>query len=286
MAGIVFVVRTVVTRKDEVSAAWSALEPPALAAAVALGVLAMWWIGRTWSRMLALRGHHLPARRTLAWYFTGQLGKYIPGGIWPVVGRSEMAVRGGVDRPVAYAATTLSMATTYAAAAVAGGLASIVSWTYPPVGGAVAAVTLAAISLSGSQRVGALVARIAPRIGPLPRPDDLARLAIVHVPAWILISLSTSVTASAFGADVGLAHMMCASSLSWLAGFVVVGVPGGIGVREAAFTALLSPSVPAGVAVSIALASRVVFIVVDVGAALVFGLVAGRSGVRPGSAEA
>lgn len=286
VAGVAFVARTVVSRSDEVAKAWSALEPPALALAVALGAAAMWWIGRTWGQLLALRGHRMPARRALAWYFTGQLGKYIPGGIWPVVGRSEMAARGGVDRPVAYAATTLSMATTYASAALVGGVASILSWTYPAVGGIVLAITVAAILTSGSSRLAAVAGRVISSVGAVPGPGALGRLVVVHVPAWIMIALSTSVTATAFGADVGVTHMMCAASLSWLAGFVVVGVPGGLGVREAAFTALLSPSVPAGVAVSVALASRVVFIVVDVGAALVSGLVAGRSGVRHGSAEA
>ena len=286
VAGVVFVVRTLVSRWDEVRSAWSLLEPPGLILSVALGAAAMWWIGRAWTRLLALRGHQVPARRALAWYFTGQLGKYVPGGIWPVVGRSEMATRGGVDRPVAYAATTLSMATTYGAAALVGGVGSIVSWTYPVVGAAVLAATVLAVLLSGSSRLAAVTTRIAPRLGPLPSPGTLGRVVIVHVPAWILISLSTSVTATAFGADVGVTHMLCASSLSWLAGFVVVGVPGGLGVRELAFTALLSPSVPAGMAVSVALASRVVFIVVDVGAALVSGLVAGRSAMRGGSAEA
>lgn len=286
LAGVVFVVRTIVSRSDEVADAWSVLEVRGLFVAVALGVAAMWWIGRTWTSMLAARGHAVPARRAMAWYFTGQLGKYVPGGIWPVVGRSEMAARGGVERPAAYAATALSMATTYAAAALVGGIGSLVSWTYPVVGGSVLAAAVAALTVSGSARARTILGRLGSRLGTPPTGGTLLRLALVHTPAWILVSLSTSVTASAFGADVGIAHMACASSLSWLAGFLVVGVPGGLGVREAVFTALVSPSVPTGLAVSVALASRVVFIAVDVGAAVVSGLVAGRSAVRRGSAEA
>jgi hypothetical protein len=87
------------------------------------------------------------------------------------------------------------------------------------------------------------------------------------------MSLSTSVTASAFGADIGIAHMLFITSASWLAGFVVVGVPGGIGVRESVFTALAGTALTPGVAVSLALASRVVFIAVDLVGALVANII-------------
>ena len=283
VAGVVFVVRTLAARSDEVADAWSTLEAPRLVVSVALGVAAMWWIGRLWAGLLG--SSDLPARRTMAWYFTGQLGKYVPGGIWPVVGRSEMAVRGGVPRPAAYSATALSMTTTYLAAGFAGGIGSLLSWTYPLLGAAAVTGTVAAVLLAGTSAVRRIAARVLARFGTPPSSATLARLALAHLPTWVLVSLATQVTASAFGADIGWAHMLCAASLSWLAGFVVVGVPGGIGVREAAFCVLVSPSVPAGLAVSVALAARVVFIVVDVAAAVVAGAIAGRSAVRGGSAE-
>jgi uncharacterized membrane protein YbhN (UPF0104 family) len=88
------------------------------------------------------------------------------------------------------------------------------------------------------------------------------------------MSLSTSVTASAFGADIGIAHMLFITSASWLAGFVVVGVPGGIGIRESVFIALAGTALTPGVAVSLALASRVVFIAVDLVGALVANIIA------------
>jgi hypothetical protein len=70
--------------------------------------------------------------------------------------------------------------------------------------------------------------------------------------------------------------MLFVTSTSWLVGFVVVGVPGGIGVREAVFTSLASPIIGTPLAVSLALLSRVVFIAVDLVGALVSTLVARR----------
>ena len=75
---------------------------------------------------------------------------------------------------------------------------------------------------------------------------------------------------------------MCSSDL-WLAGFVVVGVPGGIGVRESIFTALAGGTIGTPLAVSLALVSRVVFISVDLIGAAVSSAVAGAS--RDGSTE-
>ena len=278
LAGVAFVVRTLLTKRDEVGDAFSQLNGVTLIASLLLGLCAMTLIGFLWTRMLVTRGHHAPPRSAMSWYFAGQLGKYVPGGIWPIVGRAELAVRGGVPRPDAYAATGLSMVTTYLAAALTICLGSLLSWTYPLVGIlGFAAFALGFLAFSNATlrtKVLTVLNRVSPRAAALTEPRRLLILTVTHLPAWILMSLSTSVTASAFGADIGIMHMLFITSASWLAGFVVVGVPGGIGVRESVFTALAGTALTPGVAVSLALASRVVFIAVDLLGALVAHLIA------------
>ena len=278
IAGVVFVIRTILTKREQVSDAFAQLNGLTLIVSLLLGLSAMTLIGYVWTRMLVTRGHHAPPRSAMAWYFAGQLGKYVPGGIWPIVGRAELAVRGGVPRPDAYAATGLSMVTTYLAAALAICVGSLASLTYPLVGilGLIGFL-LGFLGFSNRnlrQKVLAILNRISPRATALTEPRRLLVLTLTHLPAWILMSLSTSVTASAFGADIGIAHMLFITSASWLAGFVVVGVPGGIGVRESVFTALAGTALTPGVAVSLALASRVVFIAVDLVGALVANIIA------------
>ncbi len=278
LAGVAFVVRTLLTKRDEVGDAFSQLNGVTLIASLLLGLCAMTLIGFLWTRMLVTRGHDAPPRSALSWYFAGQLGKYVPGGIWPIVGRAELAVRGGVPRPDAYAATGLSMVTTYLAAALTICLGSLLSWTYPLVGIlGFAAFALGFLAFSNATlrtKVLTVLNRVSPRASALTEPRRLLILTVTHLPAWILMSLSTSVTASAFGADIGIMHMLFITSASWLAGFVVIGVPGGIGVRESVFTALAGTALTPGVAVSLALASRVVFIAVDLLGALVAHLFA------------
>lgn len=278
IAGIAFVVRTIVTKRTEVSEAFSHLNGFTLIASLLLGLSAMTLIGYLWTRMLVTKGHYAPPRSAMAWYFAGQLGKYVPGGIWPIVGRAELATRGGVPRSDAYAATGLSMVTTYLAAALAICIGSLLSWSYPIAGiVGLAALALGFMTFSNSTlraKVLSLLNRVSPRASALTEPRRLLVLTITHLPAWILMSLSTSVTATAFGANIGITHMLFITSASWLAGFVVVGVPGGIGVRESVFTALAGTALNPGLAVSLALASRVVFIAVDLLGALAANIVA------------
>lgn len=279
VAGIAFVVRTIVNSWSDVTDAYAQLDAPGLAVSVVLGLAAMTWIGVLWIRMLSPTDSAQPDTRVaLSWYFVGQLGKYVPGAIWPIVGRAELATRAGIPRGNAYGATGRSMLTTYLGATVAVVVGSVLSWTDPIVG-IVAAAALAALWWIASHdavrsRVIAATSRVVANPPSLPQASHLAATAARHLPAWILMSLSTSVVASAFQVDVGLVHMLYVTSLSWLIGFVVIGVPGGLGVREAVFISLLGPTVGDGAAASIAIASRMVFIAVDVVGAIASTLLA------------
>jgi uncharacterized membrane protein YbhN (UPF0104 family) len=64
--------------------------------------------------------------------------------------------------------------------------------------------------------------------------------------------------------------------LSWVVGFVLVPVPGGVGVREAAFVALVGGGVPSGVRATIAIVARLVFMLVDALGAVLGGAVVRR----------
>lgn len=272
IAGVAFVVRTLISRWDEVRDAFRDVRVASLFGSLLLGLCAMSLIGWLWTTMIRTRGHDHHRARAMSWYFTGQLGKYVPGGIWPIVGRAEMAARSGVPRTDAYASTGLSLVTTYLGAAIAISIGSLVSGQRRGVGIIVAAGLATGYVLFSNDglrsRVLAIVGRVVSNVQSLTDPRRLARLAALHVPAWMLMSLSTSVSASAFGARIGIFDMLFVTSASWLVGFVVIGVPGGIGVREAVFTSLASGIVGTPVAVSLALVSRVVFIAVDLLGAL------------------
>ena len=285
--GIGFVVRTVLVRRREVAEAFSGIDPLPLVASVLLGLAAMSLIGSLWTSMLRARGHDAPRNRAMSWYFVGQLGKYVPGGIWPIVGRAELAVRGGVPRGPAYAATGSSLLATYAAAPLAAGAGALLDGRHTTTGATIVVAYVLLWADMGSagfvRSLAEVITRVTGREVTVPARAEFFGMVARHVPAWVLMSLSTSVTAHAFGARIGAAEMLYVTSLSWLVGFVVPGVPGGIGVREAVFTALAGPTTGTAVAVSLALVSRVVFMAVDITGAVVSSAVAGRA--RHSSAE-
>src|SRR6266545_7685165 len=78
-----------------------------IAIAVMLAAAGMTAIAVPWRRALRLLGGDLPYPETVARYYLGELGKYLPGGVWPVVGRGELARRGGGARVAAYGSVAL-----------------------------------------------------------------------------------------------------------------------------------------------------------------------------------
>ena len=278
LAGMAFLLRTMWTHRDEMKDSFSHLTWSSLVGAVFFAFMSMSYLGWMWGRLLLRRGYKVPRAQLVSWYYTGQLGKYVPGGVWAVVGRAEMAVRGGVPRADAYSVTGLSMFTTYSAAALCAALGSLLSWERPIIGAALLLALVFGLSVYAiaplRQRLVGLLRKITSGTNELTAPKDMLALTIVQVPAWIMISLSTTITAHAFGAEVGVLHMFFVSSLSWLIGFLVIGAPGGLGVRESIFTGLLSASIGTSTALSLAVASRMIFVSVDFLGALIFNVIA------------
>ena len=288
LAGMAFLLRTMWTHREEMKDSFSHLTWSSLVGAVFFAFMSMSYLGWMWGRLLLRRGYKVPRAQLVSWYYTGQLGKYVPGGVWAVVGRAEMAVRGGVPRADAYSVTGLSMFTTYSAAALCAALGSLLSWERPIIGAALLLALLFGLSVYAiaplRQRLMGLLRKVTSGTNELTAPKDMLALTIVQVPAWIMISLSTTITAHAFGAEVGVLHMFFVSSLSWLIGFLVIGAPGGLGVRESIFTGLLSASIGTSTALSLAVASRMIFVSVDFLGALIFNVIARK--LKPTVSEA
>lgn len=275
--GLGFVARTLIadwssTRELLRQAQWGWL-----VLAVPMCLAGMTGVGTPWRRIIAVLGHDRRMLETLRWYFPGQLGKYVPGGIWPVVGRGELAVRGGLPRPVAYTSVALSLALTYLAAALTamafltislllgqGAAGSIWALAVLPLG-------LAALHPAVLTRLVTLAERVLSKAVEIEVPDypTTVRLLLLHVPAWLFVGLGTWLVARAFTPDPPFFQVMFAGILSWIVGFVIIPVPGGIGVREAAFAAAAT-SLPSDVAATVAIVSRLCFISADLlGAGLI-----------------
>jgi uncharacterized membrane protein YbhN (UPF0104 family) len=253
-----------------------------LLAGLALALGGMSAFGLVWWRIIGALGGAASRREVCTWYLLGNLGKYVPGGLWPLVGRSELAARGGLDRAVAYNSVALSMGATYLCAGLVSALLlPFVLLTRAPLDAPLWVLGLvpAGLVVLHPAILGRLL-RIAGRVlgdGAAPVvPPWLTSVGLVlrHAPPWLAIAVATWFVARTFTPDAPILLVLFAGIVSWVIGFVVIFVPGGIGVREAAFTAIASVAMPPEVAATVAIVSRLVFMAAD---ALSAALAAGAS---------
>ena len=264
---IIFVIRSLSRDWDRISDAFSTMAiAPALFAA-ALATASMTLIGMLWGLVLTERGAPTPPWTAVRWYYVGELGKYLPGGIWPVLGRGELARRSGAPAGTAYGSTIISLLYLYGAAVltVAGGapwLDRLPPWARVTVivGGATVIIclhpTIGAWVLGKIESLSGRQLKIAS-----PPWGRALRLVVAYVPAWLGIGSVSWALAVALGFDISPVGLVGATVAAWLAGFLAIPVPGGAGVREATFVLLCG--LPRAEAAAIAVAARVIFVVVD-----------------------
>jgi uncharacterized membrane protein YbhN (UPF0104 family) len=255
------------------------LSPGSLIAAAVIGLLGMATIGLNWIRILRILGSTPRLVNGFRWYFVGQLGKYIPGGLWAVLGRAELATRGGIQRPVAYSSVGVNLITTYAAAASTGAVFIGLGSTDTSTGMMWIVVSMAIVTaavVAVSRPVVDWISSFAGRLGrqvELPSASISTSLSaiILTMPAWLAIGGATALVAHALGFSAGVPQIIAATCYAWLAGFLVVPLPSGLGVREAVFITLYPG--PTQEAAATAVIARVVFILVDLTGAGVASLV-------------
>ncbi len=277
IAGIAFVVTRVVRDRAAIADAMSSADVGWLVVGAVAGTIAMALIGLNWLLILRHAGATAPWRRGMAWFFVGQLGKYVPGGIWPIVGQAELAHRDATPRGAAYSSTAMSMVTTFLGAAAVAAITGLFAPTDHRLASALLAALVvllfALLAVPAARRtLERLARRVTTRQLRLPDPGWFALVVARHLPVWVAFAGMNVFTVVALGVDVDgalVVELVFVTCVSWMAGFVVVGVPGGIGVRETVFISMTTATLGAGVAVSVAVLSRVVSIAVDlVGAAV------------------
>lgn len=270
IAGGVFVVRAIASQWTDVRRSIDDANVVWLVAGGALAASTMVAIALPWRRALALLGADVTVRATIVWYFVGEIGKYVPGGIWPVVGRAELARRGGIPRAASYASVALSLGALYLAGMLVAAALLPLRFLH---GGATAWLWVLVLLPIGvallHHRVLTWLVRHAERMLKreltiiVPRWSQSLRLVLEYVPGWLLLGTATWCVARAFTANASWTTIAPAAMISWVAGFVLVPVPGGIGVREAAFVALVGGGIGSGTRAAIAVTARLAFMLVD-----------------------
>jgi hypothetical protein len=255
-----------------------------LQAAMFLAVIETW---RQIGTAIATPLTWVTAART---YVYPHLTRYLPGGVWHYAGRAVALVRLGASRAsTTYAITLEQILAVVAGATLAGG--SLPFWDRSELGDLRYVLLVAPIGLvvAHPRLAAALTNVILRRIG---RPPIAFEISVERMAQLLLMTLGASLlnTASSYllfravvpKPDTGVLEFMGIVAIAQTAGFLAVGVPGGLGVREGALVLLLSNSVPSYAAVVFSIVSRLWMIGFD----LLAGLVMLQHDRRHGSSAA
>lgn len=269
LAAVAFCIVTLVDEWTRVSAALRGADVGRLGLGLLLSAGAMLGLALLWWSCLRLDGHILRPRAVVAWYFGGELGKYLPGSVWSVLGRGELAARNGaVGRRDAYL-TTLAA---YALMTLGAGFACGLLGPAAALDGAAPAYWLLAVLVplglvSGAPALLRVAAGVTARLSrgrvtwTPPRWAQVVRLMLSAVPSWLLVGAAAVSVTAALHLHQRPMQVALAAVVAWIVGFLAVPVPAGAGVREVLFIAICG--LEAGPATAVAAIARVLLIVVD-----------------------
>lgn len=239
---------------------------------------------RAWQHALGALEQPIPAFDAARCYLVGQLGKYLPGSVWAFVLQTELARRAGVSRAAGFVTVIVTVGLSTTSALVVGlfGLPALFEVSTLA---AVAVIVLVPIALVCAYppvltRLVNLALRLLRR-APLHKPLTMHKIALALgwcAASWVLYGIQLWLLASSSAGFEfrGLVECIGALALGMCAGVLVFVVPSGIGVREAVIVAALSPFMDPGVALGLALASRLLFTLCEVFAGLVAALAGSR----------
>jgi hypothetical protein len=293
MAAIVATV--IVALALAISSQWSKLphiqwrfQPAWLAAGIAAVILFQWLHAQLWVSIIHALGSPIPTLRGVAVWSITLLGRYVPTNVALAAGRMALAEREGVPKRVCAASLMYELAFTFAGASIVGAYFVITLPDLRDTPGrwlvlAIPAVTLAMLDPAIFHRLADAALR---RLGRATLPISLTRRQVAGF--TLLFSGSFLVAGFAVLAFAEALHGIPAGDASTAIGAYSVGfaasviafvLPGGLGAREGAMTAALSPILPVTVALAVAVAMRLTQMAVEVLYAAITPLLARRAGV-------
>lgn len=281
------------SRWPQVVAAIGRLDARDLVAAALATIGNLIFTGLAWRALLADLGARLPVSLAARVFFVGQIGKYVPGSLWPLIVQAELAKRHVARRSTA-AATFVLILLGGASALVVG----LLTLPFAPNGGGgqlpwVALLVLPAAALLHPGVLGRLLDRGLRLLGRPPLEQWTSVRGTMVATGWVLVAwffagLQVWLLMVPLGAPASwrtLALAVGGYAIAWAIGLVVVVAPAGAGARELALAAILSPVLDRGAVVVVVLLSRVLFTAADLALAGI-GFTAGRRTVSTPAAPA
>ncbi len=240
-----------------------------IAGALGAVLLALAMTAVMWRYLVAALGSPLPLRTAARILYIGQLGKYLPGSIWPVLAQMELGKAHAVPRHRSASASVLMMLLTL----IAGLLTSLLTLPFA------AGTTPYRWALLA---IPVLLALMYPKVlnGVIGRLLKLAKQPSLETPlsgrtvlgalgwsfaGWVCYGLQIWILATRLGAPSGETVLIAIGgfAFAWSLGFIVIFAPAGAGVRDVLLLLVLGPVLSTASATVVVLISRVLLTVGD-----------------------
>jgi uncharacterized membrane protein YbhN (UPF0104 family) len=243
-----------------------------LAGSTALAMAGTWCSFLSWRALLIDLGGEVPLVGAMRIFFVGQLGKYVPGKVWPVVAQVRLGRRYEVPGRISAAAAAIVTLLTFGVGLL------VTAMTLPALGGdalqrywwALLALPFAVVLLLPPV-LNRLLARILALLRREPMPQPLTLLGTSRAVGWALVMwllYGVHLVVLLTGAGQPLTPELVvratgAFAASWAIGFLLAFAPAGLGVREIGLVGLLGATVAQPLAVAVTLISRLMLTVAD-----------------------
>jgi glycosyltransferase 2 family protein len=264
------------------------LHPGWLAVSVLTYVVGLGCWGTFWLRLLHRLGLHPPAAAAYRAYYVSHLGKYVPGKAWAILLRATLLP--GVRPAIAALTATYETLTTMAAGALLA--VCLIPWLLAGQEGlgwqALGLLALAGVPILPGV-FNAVIVRVArPFLDPAVPPPRVPAAAlpegiIISGCGWVWLGVSVLALLQALVPDAPAPSLsfvlrcVAFNALSYVAGFLTLPAPGGLGVREVILQQLLaaelrgvhSDAVAAGLAALAVVVLRLVWTATDLAVAAI-----------------
>jgi glycosyltransferase 2 family protein len=239
-------------------ASWRVLLIGALAfAAAPLAQAVSFWL------ILRKLGAQAPFAESMQIWANSYVLRYAPTGAIAVVYRVRAKERLNASRDQVLTAEAYEHLAALVAGAVACLIAFVLIASWPPLLGLAVALPVLALAVAVRPRFfGGLIQRLMRRAridAPLLRGRELILASAVNLLAWGATGAGFLVLANGLTDEPspGLMWAVATYAVGYLVGFVIPLLPGGLGAREGALVAVLSPRYGLGAATALSLALRV-----------------------------
>lgn len=228
----------------------------------------------SWRTLMRAMGSQLPVVDAGSMYFLGQIGKYVPGSLWPLAAQMELGKHYSIPRGRSMTSILLALCVSLTSGVAVvlcalplldTGTAQQSIWLV-----AVLPVLLAVLYPPLLWRVLQRVPRLGPslELGPTPRVRDIAQASLLSILGWLAYGVHVWVLTTGFGPEyVGWKDVLISASayaLAWVAGLLFFVLPAGAGARDLSLVVALSVVLPSHDGVAVAVLSRAVSVVCDV----------------------